>query len=94
MLPPPEGADPRSNNISAMILFVVSTLLYPYSRFVYEKIVGFVMGDNIFFSSALIIMGVKLFTMLLCWIFAVFIAPVGLLYLYFHHTKQEKLHQD
>ncbi len=93
MLPPPEGADPRSSSMPLIIFFVINTLLYPYSRFVYETIVGFFMGDNVFFGSAFIMMGVKLITMLLCWVFAIFIAPVGLLYLYFHHTKQEKLHQ-
>ena len=96
MLPPPEGADPasRSSSLPIMILFVINTLLYPYSRFVYETVMGFLMGDNVFFGSAFVMMGVKFFTMLLCWMFAIFIAPVGFLYLYFHHTKQEKLHDQ
>lgn len=75
------------------ILLVINTLLYPYSRFVYESIAGFIMGNNVFFGSAFVMMGVKFLTMLLCWIFAIFIAPVGLFYLYFHHTKQDKLRE-
>lgn len=29
-------------------------------------------------------------TMLLCWAFAIFIAPIGLAYLYYHHSKAER----
>jgi hypothetical protein len=34
--------------------------------------------------------GVKIFTMVICWACAIFIAPIGLAYLYYHHTKAEK----
>src|SRR5258706_9284625 len=29
-------------------LLAINTLLYPYSRFVYEGVVGFIMGQNVF----------------------------------------------
>jgi len=77
--------------LSTWVWFVINTILYPYSRFVYETIVGFIMGENVLFGSIFLVMGVKLFTMLLCWFCAIFIAPIGLIYLYFHHTKQEKM---
>ena len=66
-------------------------LLYPYARFVYESIVGFILGDNLFAVNALIMLLVKFITMAMCYVLAFFIAPVGLLYLYFYHSKQEKL---
>ncbi len=65
----------------------VSTFLYPYSRFIYESIMDFLMGKNVFFVNAILMLGVKLFTMMLCWGFAIFVAPVGLAYLYYHHSK-------
>lgn len=68
-------------------LLVVNTLLYPYSRFIYEKLVGFVLGENVFFVNAFLMMFVKLTTMLMCWGFAIFIAPLGLVYLYWHHSR-------
>ncbi len=71
-----------------LILFtVVSTILYPYSRFVYESIVGFIMGQNVFFVNAIFMLTVKFMTMTICWAFSIFIAPAGLAYLYFHHSK-------
>jgi hypothetical protein len=71
-----------------MILFmVVNTVLYPYSRFVYESIANFVLGQNVFFVNALFMLFVKLITMLLCWVCAIFVAPIGLGYLYYHHSK-------
>ena len=74
----------------AMIAFaIVSTLLYPYSRFIYEKVMGFIFGENVFFVNAIIFLPAKFLTMYLCWGFAMVIAPVGLGYLYFYHTKNE-----
>lgn len=72
-----------------VFVVTINTLLYPYARFVYESIVGFVMGDNVFFVNAFLMMFVKLVTMAICWAGAVFIAPVGLAYLYYHHSKNE-----
>ncbi|WP_027965744.1 hypothetical protein [Halomonas halocynthiae] len=69
----------------AVLFFVINTLLYPYARFVYEQIVGYIMGDNVFFLPLIIMLPVKFFTILMCWSWAVFIAPFGLAYLYFYH---------
>lgn len=66
---------------------IISTLLYPYSRFVYESIVHFFMGDNVFFVNAILMLTVKLITIAICWSFAIFIAPLGLAYLYYYHSK-------
>ncbi len=71
-----------------MLLFIaISTLLYPYSRFVYDSIIGFIMGENVFFVNAIKLLIIKFTTMTLCWVFSIFVAPIGLAYLYFHHSK-------
>jgi hypothetical protein len=71
-----------------MIFFMaVTTLLYPYSRFVYESVVNFIMGDTVFFTSISLMLGIKFVTIAMCWAFALFVAPIGLAYLYFHHSK-------
>lgn len=81
------SARPEGLSIAMYFLFAVNTLLYPYSRFVYESIISFIMGSNIFFVNAIFMLVVKFITMALCWSFAIFIAPIGLLYLYYHHSK-------
>ncbi|WP_257971065.1 hypothetical protein, partial [Vibrio parahaemolyticus] len=65
-------------SIATIAVFTVNTLLYPYSRFVYERIVEFVMGNNVFFVNAVLMLTVKAFTMVLCWAAAIFVAPLGL----------------
>ena len=72
------------------LILIVNTLLYPYSRFVYEGIVRFIMGDNVFYVNAFLMLFVKYITMGLCFSFAIVIAPIGLAYLYFYHSKQER----
>lgn len=83
---PEENATPYA----IIVMFSFNTLLYPYSRFVYEKIVGFVIGENTLFVNVLLMLVVKVFTMAVCWSMAIFIAPVGLIYLYFYHSKTNK----
>jgi predicted membrane protein len=77
----------RPIQVSMWLLFLVNTLLYPYSRFVYESIVGFIVGENVFFVNAVLMLAVKVVTMALCWALAIFIAPLGLAYLYIHHSR-------
>ncbi|PJG83462.1 hypothetical protein [Caviibacterium pharyngocola] len=79
------------NKIFTTIILVILQILYPYSRFVYESVMNYIFGDNVFFVNALLMLSTKLITMMLCWCFAIFIAPIGLAYLYFHYTKQEKI---
>jgi len=71
----------------AYVYSAVSTLLYPYSRFVYESVVGFVLGRNVFFVNGGVLLVSKFVTMLACWVFAVFVAPIGLLYLYLRGSR-------
>lgn len=79
---------PSGISFNLLFISIVSTVLYPYSRFVYERIVNFIMGENVFFVNIFLMLFVKIMTMVICWTFAIFIAPVGLAYLYFYHTKK------
>ena len=86
------GSDsPRNFDIiNHLFLYIVNPLLYPYARFVYESIAGFIMGETIIFGNAIFMLGWKFITMLICWMAAFFIAPVGLAYLfYYHHIKNK-----
>ena len=75
--------------IQIILLCVVNSLLYPYSRFVYEKITSFILGDNVFFVNAILMLIMKYFAMAICWSAAILIAPFGLAYLYFYHSASE-----
>ena len=77
--------------VTNTILGLICLLLYPYSRFVYESIIEYILGDNVFFVNAPLMLVTKLITMAICFVFSIFIAPIGLIYLYFYHSKQEKL---
>ncbi len=76
-------------SLGTMAMFAINTLLYPYSRFVYESIVGFVLGENTFYVNAILMLIVKAITMVICWGAAIFIAPLGLAYIYYHQMKTQ-----
>ncbi|MGF6549287.1 hypothetical protein [Paraburkholderia youngii] len=64
---------------------ILNTFLYPYSRFVYESIIDYIVGRNVFLVNAVFMLVVKIMTMFICWYLAVLIAPVGLAYLLFRN---------
>jgi len=72
--------------INDILIIIVNTLLYPYSRFIYESIMNLFLGNNVFWTSGIVLYFMILFKimmMFVCWAAAIFIAPVGLLYLYY-----------
>ncbi len=79
----------KNIQLGALAFITLNTFLYPYARFVYESVVGFVMGENVFFINAIFMLITKFITMSMCWVLSIFIAPVGLAYLYYHHSKAE-----
>lgn len=83
------GTKPNPVKLTMYVLLAVNSLLYPYSRFVYETVVGYIVGQNIFIVNAIFTLFMKLLTMMICWCFAVFIAPIGLIYLYIYHSRRE-----
>ena len=76
--------------IGVFLTAILSQILYPYSRFVYHSVMDFIFGNNMFVVNAFLMLILKFLMMMICWFFAIFIAPIGLLYLYYHHTKEEK----
>jgi len=82
------NGDIENIKIKMIIFVLISTFLYPYARFIYESIIDFIIGDNIFIHNAMFMLIFKFITMFLCWAFAIFIAPVGLLYLYYVNSKK------
>jgi len=80
----------ENRSIIEAVILIANAFLYPYSRFVYESVVGFILGENIFILNAFVMLIGKLFTMIICFMFAIFIAPIGLIYLYYSNTKKEQ----
>jgi hypothetical protein len=78
---------PDGSHARAMLGIFLNTALYPYSRFVYESVVEFIVGDNVFWGSAIFMLGVKLVTMVMCFVAAPLLAPLGLAYLYYVNRK-------
>lgn len=60
------------------IWLIGNVFIYPYSRFVYESVFNFIIGDNLFFVNAVTLLVWKVITMYFCLGLAVFIAPIGL----------------
>ncbi|WP_274661719.1 hypothetical protein [Enterococcus lactis] len=70
---------------SFYVFLGISFVLYPFAMFVYDSIVSLIMGENVWFTSGLFAILWGFFKILLIYFLSVFIAPIGILILYFTH---------
>lgn len=66
-----------------LLTFSVNTLLYPYSRYLFQSMLKAVFGNTVFDKGAAILTVLRVASIIVCWIAAWLIAPFGLVYLYF-----------
>ncbi|SDJ83634.1 hypothetical protein [Streptococcus gallolyticus] len=72
---------------SGFILFLLSSIFYPFAMFVYESIVKLIMGDNVFILPAIPLLIWKLVRFIIIWAFSIPIGIIGFGYLYFRINK-------
>ncbi|HHF2906887.1 TPA: hypothetical protein ACPJZ5_004752 [Vibrio diabolicus] len=70
-----------------LLSFAINTLLYPYSRYLFESLIKFLFGNTRFDKSSGVLMVLKLLSVVFCWSTALFIAPFGLLYIHFRGSR-------
>lgn len=68
--------------LPAILLGVVSTLLFPFAKLVWNSARDFIMGDNLVVMNALVVFAAKFAVNLVLWMFAVLVAPIGVIYLW------------
>lgn len=78
-------------NYGFIVFALINTVLYPYARFVYESVVSYIVGNNQFFWSTGLFLYAKYLTIAMCWAFSIFVAPVGLIYLFFRNNKRSAM---
>ncbi|MDR6623748.1 hypothetical protein [Caulobacter segnis] len=70
-------------SVPVFLLFAVSTLLFPFSKLVWNEARDFIVGDTVFFGNAIIVVFAKFLINAMLWSFAIFVAPLGMAYLWF-----------
>lgn len=78
----PDNHGETDRYLSLAYLFTCS-LLFPFAKLVWDELRDLALGGNVFFINGLIALILKVFINGLLWAFAVFIAPIGFLYLWF-----------
>jgi hypothetical protein len=71
-----------------LLTFAVNTVLYPYSRYLFESLIEMVFGNTRFDKSSGVLIAIKLLSIVFCWSAALFIAPLGLLFIHFRGGKK------
>lgn len=84
---------PTIDNIkvfASMLLLTVNALLYPYARYLYGKFWNFFSSDSTWYVGGILLLLIyyfKLVARLVLFSFAIFIAPIAWINLYFENSK-------
>lgn len=62
------------------------TLLFPFAKLVWDELRNVALGSNFFLMNAAILIFLKLVVNMMLWFFAVFVAPLGILYLWYRSS--------
>ncbi|SSS46530.1 Uncharacterised protein [Acinetobacter baumannii] len=78
---------PLSVIVTIKILIILNSLLYPYAKYFYDYLWGFLLGDRVYaYSLNPITIFFVLIMRYFCWCFAIVLAPIALLILYFKNS--------
>ena len=88
---------PLRMKITVAIFMVLHTLLFPYAMFFCESIFGLRQRRRVFWVNVKTYYAYRdgqafmtILALLLSYMFGIFVAPLGLVWLYFHHTKAQR----
>lgn len=75
---------PLADILAMKVFIVISALLYPYAKFLYDYAWELILGDRIYaYSINIFTIWFMFIARLMCWFFAWALAPIGLIILYF-----------
>ena len=78
--------------VALMLYAVICTIIFPFSKLVWDEIKQTILGNNTIFSvgiwAVFINFIVKVLINALLWFFAIFVAPLGILYLWIKGRNQ------
>ncbi|MCQ9147654.1 MULTISPECIES: hypothetical protein [Brucella/Ochrobactrum group] len=82
------SAEIKNGSPVGLIVFAsLSTLLFPFAKLVWDELRDLAFGNNVIFMNAIMLFMLKWFVNACLWAFAIFVAPIGILYLWFR-TRQ------
>jgi len=81
------GSHTRAIEPMMIVIMAILTLLYPYAYFVYDNVIGFLMGDGGWLVNGILWLIWKIVVTMMLWFFSFVVAPIGLLYLLYYHSK-------
>jgi hypothetical protein len=76
-------AGPQHIHFGMKLVWAANVFLYPFSRYAYEAVVDYIVGDTLWLWPGVFALLGKLVTMAACWGLALFMAPGAIAYLYF-----------
>lgn len=76
--------------VMLVLLLSVNTILFPFSKLVWDEVMNMVLGRNVIFVNALFLFGAKILINATLWVFAIFVAPIGLIYIWFRTRESEE----
>lgn len=76
------GSSDGQTPVVVYVLMGINTLLFPFAKVVWDTLKGFILGDTIIVQSAIGLFVAKYLINGVLWAFALFVVPIGIIYLW------------
>ena len=70
-----------------LVFLTICSAFYPFAMYVYESIVNFFVGENLFILPLKFVIIWKVVRFVIIWLFSIPIGLIGLIYLYYKVNK-------
>lgn len=84
------GKSSLSQILQFSLGWLVLLIFYPFSKFVYDTLMNFLMGNTIFITNVVLLFLWRYFVYAILLCFSIFIAPIGWIILFFLNKSEYK----
>jgi hypothetical protein len=77
-------------SFGSAVFVVVNAILFPFAYLVWNELVLLIMGNNVLYLNTLIMAVWKFLKIVCIFMFTIFIAPIGILYIYIRTSLMQR----
>ena len=72
----------EASDYPTLVVLFVGSLLFPFTKLVWDELRDLALGENFVLINAVVMLIAKIFINFMLWFVSIFVAPLGLLYLW------------
>lgn len=82
----------EASDYGTLAVLFVGSLLFPFTKLVWDELRDLALGENFVLINAVVMLIAKIFINVMLWFVSIFVAPLGMLYLWWRSRENAPEH--